>query len=77
MDKNGNENCLEGYACPKCGHHEMLQIAAVSHVEVYDDGTGEHCGWEWDENSHCTCPKCGFADAMGEFLLKEETHGLD
>jgi hypothetical protein len=51
-----NTNCLEGIACPKCGHTESFHIEAVVRLHVTDSGSedpgGDHY---WDADSDCMC----------------------
>lgn len=71
-DKNGNENCLEGYECPKCGNHEAFKVHVLTAIEMFDDGTGEHDDTEWDDDSHMTCVPCGHGAQAKEFELPDE-----
>lgn len=68
-DRKENVNCLEGYACPRCGYDEELRIICTTLVTMTDDGSDDIGDLEWDENSHGTCPKCGFADKMEKFRV--------
>ena len=71
MDRNGNENCLEGYECPKCGEHDKLYIVGVTTFEVHDDGTEEHNDIEWDGGSSVTCgnSECGHDGKLRGFEI--------
>ena len=37
-------NCLEGIACPKCGHTESFHIEAVVRLHVTDSGSEDPGG---------------------------------
>jgi hypothetical protein len=69
MDKNGNENCLEGYACPQCGNHRRLKITALTTCEFTDAGSGEPEGLEYDEKAPAECPECGYGGPLRRFRL--------
>ena len=66
---SGNENCLEGLACPKCGNDERLFITGSAVFEVHDDGTENYQDVEWDSNSPTACGNadCDFAGDLGDF----------
>jgi hypothetical protein len=58
-------------ACPKCGSDEYIDVAAVVWVRLTEDGTdadqpdnGNH---EWDDDSRCTCGKCGHNGTVRDF----------
>ena len=69
MDKNGNENCLKGYACPQCGNYRRLKITALTTCELTDAGSGEHEGLEYDEKAPTECPECGYGGPLRWFRL--------
>jgi hypothetical protein len=62
-----NTNCLEGVACPKCKYEDRFLIVGTSTFTVTDAGTENHSDIEWDDDSSCTCPECGFSGKLGEF----------
>ncbi len=73
-DRNGNENCLEGYECPKCGNHSRLRIAATSCFTVCDDGTDEYEDVEWEDSSYCGCPECGYEGLLANFRIVDDEY---
>ena len=65
-----NENVLEGWACPECGHKESFRIEAKTMVIAYDDGTypdPKDGDTEWDDASYCECRECNHIGTVGEF----------
>ena len=70
-----NENCLEGWACPKCHSQGPFSIDAVITCQVLmsDEGTIEenieHTGWEPDSNVRC--PECDFHGDVKTFCYQE------
>ncbi len=77
MDKNGNENCLEGIECPKCGEHDLIHIEGRSWFEVTDDGAGTSGDIEWGNDSPALCgqPECRFDGKLTDFTLIYTTRG--
>ena len=73
-DKPGeNENVLEGFRCPQCGHEKSFDIEAKSlFIEVTDDGTGEYTDVEWSDDSFCRCCECGHEGTVAGFQIEEE-----
>lgn len=69
MDKNGNNNCLEGLECPKCGEHDMLLIEMSAVMELTDNGTGYHTDTYWNEDSYCQCSSCTKQGKVREFRI--------
>lgn len=68
-DRNGNENCLQGYACPKCGNHETLWVEATTMIELSDMGTGDHEDIVWDDKSQMECRLCNTGGSAGVFAF--------
>ncbi len=72
-----NDNCLQDMCCPECGNEDELLIAATMFVSVTDDGTDPNGGsnkdfdQEWDDDSACKCPECGFLGVVGQFKGQE------
>ena len=66
-----NENCLEGLACPICGHDESLQITVEHIVLMRDDGHDfDHSKHShWDDDSQCQCPTCEYTATVQHFDL--------
>lgn len=67
---NPNTNCLEGIACPKCGHTEDFNIYMSSWIDITDDGTGDHGDTEWGDNSAIQCKACDHEGTVAEFRGK-------
>ena len=72
VDRNGNENCLQGLECPQCGNHKKLRICCQTFVEMTDMGSGEHEDLEYDSESWCMCPNCGHGETLGGFQIDDE-----
>lgn len=71
--ENPNENCLDGFKCPKCGSFGPFRIRATVSGEtlVSDDGTeGVEGDVEWADTSSCRCVDCGHAGTVREFQGK-------
>jgi len=67
-----NENCLEGIRCPDCDQEDKFKIVGKAWFDVTDDGTSEFEGAvEWDDDSACRCPECGFTGTLGQFREPE------
>ena len=69
-DRNGNENCLEGWECPRCKKADHFKVEAVRRliVDLYDDGTDDRGGdTEWGNESYCECGSCGFSGTVNDF----------
>lgn len=67
-----NENCLEGWKCPKCGSEGPFYIIdAVIHATILmnDDGTMEEdvTATDWDDDSPARCYWCGFDGKVNDF----------
>lgn len=62
-----NINCLEGLRCPRCQSAEPFYITAVSTFEVWDNGTEDYSGVEWEGDSPCTCKQCNFTATVAVF----------
>lgn len=73
MDVNGNENCLQGLQCPKCGEHERLYIWVTTRATMLDDGTEETANNEYDEDSQAQCPTCDHCAKVYFFSLVTST----
>ena len=65
----GNENCLEGFKCPACGHEDDFKLACQVWLRVTDDGTDtDDLGdVEWDDTALCECLGCGKVARVGLF----------
>ena len=59
--------CLEGIACPKCGHNGGFHIYASSWFRVYADGVEDSSDVEWDDGSPIRCLECSFEGTLREF----------
>lgn len=67
MDKNKNENCLEGMQCPQCGQAKRVLITAISTFTMTDDGSEEHDSVEYGDGENARCPDCGCTTNVGGF----------
>lgn len=68
--KSKNQNCLEGVVCPRCHQEDRFNITGEATWKVRDDGTYDRIdGVEWDSDSPCVCPECGFSGTLGDFEL--------
>lgn len=65
--KKHNENCLAGLRCPQCRSLGPFLIMGTSTFLVYDDGTEEHDGVEWEGGNPCTCRACGRSETVSAF----------
>lgn len=73
MDRNGNDNCLEGIECPKCGEHDEIQVVATSVFSLLDNGTDHHTDVEYDSDAfvYCTNSECGHEGKLADFTFAE------
>lgn len=62
-----NENCLEGFHCPRCGGEDRFRVAMTADIELFDDGTGDHGDTDWDASSYCECLACHHAGVVADF----------
>ena len=64
-----NNNCLEGFKCPgkDCGQEDEFNIACTVLMTVTDDGTDDYRDVEWNDDSYCECPDCGFSGKVADF----------
>ena len=62
-----NENCLEGLKCPKCRSLGPFNIGAFHVTTIYDDGTEEIEGVDFNNESYCECAACGFSGKAPAF----------
>jgi hypothetical protein len=70
-----NTNCLEGIACPKCGHTGSFDIEAVVCLHVTDSGSEDRGGDHyWDDSSPCTCgnDECGHESLFHDFQVENQ-----
>jgi len=74
--KKMNDNCLQGFECPKCGSLGPFWIQAVMRAEILmsDDGTVEEkdMSTDWEEDSDCRCPECGYEAWVLDFTENQE-----
>lgn len=57
---------LYRFKCPKCGQYERFEITVKTVLEVTDDGQEDIGDHEWDRDSFCRCPECGWQGTVGE-----------
>lgn len=62
-----NCNCLEGFSCPKCDNEDQFRISSKTMALVADDGVVETGDMEWDDDSVCICPECGYVATVKDF----------
>ncbi len=65
--ENPNSDYLDGMACPDCGQWDEFIIHVSGYVIVDDDGIQEDADYEWSNDSHCECRKCGFKGKVRDF----------
>ena len=66
-----NTNHLEGRACPKCGYDEHFRVEGMAVFIVVDDGTEDHAGARYDEDSWANCPECNYTGTWKDFKATE------
>ncbi len=62
-----NTNCLEGVACPKCGQDDYMRVQGTAVFILTDDGTDDHAGACYDDDSWANCPECNFTGTLKDF----------
>lgn len=66
-----NNNCLQGYKCPKCGSLGPFWIAVsmTANVLMSDDGTMDQDNTDtyWEGDAVTTCPECGYEGIAWDF----------
>jgi hypothetical protein len=68
-----NTNCLEGFACPKCGSEEAFYIETRIEVLVRDDGTEDRGGdYIWSQDHPCRCAACDHAGLVRDFDIENQ-----
>lgn len=65
-----NENCLQGMACPKCGHTESFRISGRIGARVTDNGVDDYGDFDWDKDDYCSCgaDECEFSGTVRDFM---------
>lgn len=66
-----NENCLEGFRCPKCDSTDMFDIVGEALFTVTDDGTTDFTDVEWGPDSACVCRRCQEKGKVRDFQAIE------
>lgn len=64
-----NENCLEGFRCPECGHEDDFMIDGTTTFSVEDAGTGDTQDVHWDDHSFCACGDCQHSGIVKDFQI--------
>ena len=67
MTKNPNNNCLDGFKCPECGSFEPFRITCTATIEMWDDGSDNHEGIDWEDDSPCLCLSCPHVGTVKTF----------
>ena len=70
---------LIGYACPKCGQDDALDVQTRQWAQMTckdaDDGVewgdyeSDDGPWDHDDDSPTLCPECGYEGKLREFIL--------
>ncbi len=66
-------NAMKDLACHQCGQRETLHIRVSGLSSITDSGTFDEGNPEWDDDSACTCQKCGAGGTVRDFTYP----GLD
>lgn len=69
--KRANDNCLYGFACPKCNSLEPFELAITTEVTIYDSGVDDFNVVEWEADSLCRCPICGYSGTVADFDVEK------
>lgn len=72
MSEQHEESCIEGMACPKCGHTSHFNIGAETIAVVGPSGVTDIKDVEWTDESDCYCPQCDHSDTVAAFHKKNE-----
>ncbi len=72
-EQQHEQSCIEGMACPKCGHTSHFWIEATTIAVVEPSGVTDIRDVEWNDESTVTCPQCETSDTMANFTKKEPT----
>lgn len=64
-------NNLENRSCPECGQTDRFHVAATSTFLITDDGTADHFGVEYDDDSAVSCPDCSWKGKWKDTDLKK------
>lgn len=72
MSEQREESCIEGMACPKCGHTIDFYITATTRAVVAASGVKDVQDFEWDDESTCCCPMCDHTDTVAAFHTETE-----
>ena len=66
MNEMRNNNCLEGYWCPKCKSLEPFWIWGSTRALVYDSGINDYQGFDWAD-SWIKCQNCQYEAQASKF----------
>lgn len=65
----GNNNCLQGLACPSCESEGPFKIVVTCWAKVADRGVEETLDLEWDDESACCCCQCDYTAMIKQFRI--------
>ena len=70
-------SCLADMCCPDCKQNDEFEIAVSVWAKVTDEGSETFGDHEWDDNSVCRCPQCGWTGIVSELTVYSEeiAHG--
>lgn len=73
-----NTNCLDGIACPACGHEESFLVTCAIEIRLTDNGIDEDYafkygdGYEWDNTARIRCTKCDHTATVAAFTIPRQ-----
>jgi len=72
MDHNGNDNCLDGVQCPRCGNASNFLVEGTAQFRLTDDGAEHEGDVIYDEDSAVWCEQCHHTAPLRAFYFDEE-----
>jgi hypothetical protein len=80
LDGNGNNNCLFGIQCPKCGNageENRIIVVGLAEFDLTDDGTDMRPVPEFEDDAPMACG-CGYKGTYDDFTKAyEKVYGED